>query len=151
VAHARVLVAACPLDRSGKCDVVEAVEERIEQHADLQTGEAGPEAKMVAMAEGHVGIRGATGVEAKGIREHLIITIGGRPPQGDLVAGTDRFVADLNVARGSAAVVRRRRGPAQDLLDSRRESRAVRWRRSASIAARARGETLGVTSLRMRR
>ena len=102
------------------------VEHRLDQHPDLQPGQTCPEAEVRAVPERQVTVRAASGVERVGLGELALVTVGRGPPQRDLVPGPDGLPAQVRVAGGRPAVVRRGRRPPQHLLDGDRDGRAVR-------------------------
>src|SRR3990172_9539276 len=80
-AHGHVLdavdeVGAQARDGAGRLDVGQAAQELLEHHVDLEAGEAGAEAEVrPAAAEGEMRVRVARGVEAFGVREHVLLAL----------------------------------------------------------------------------
>ena len=79
-----------------------AGEQLVEHHRDLEARQAGAEAEVGAEAERHVLVGRAGDVEAERIVEHVLVAVGRRVEEHQLVALVDRLAAQLDVARRGA-------------------------------------------------
>ena len=78
---------------SAMAQVGEAIEELVEHHGDLEAGQAGAEAEVRAEAERHVLVGRALHVEAERVVEHVLVAVGRRVEQHQLVALADLLAA----------------------------------------------------------
>src|SRR5687767_10124425 len=101
-----------PLELAGSLEALEASEELLEHHTELEASEVRAEAEVHAEAEAHVIVRLAADVEAKGIGERVLVAVRGHLPERDLLAAADADAAELRVACRRAALVDRGRRPA---------------------------------------
>src|SRR5713101_5983591 len=89
-----------PLDRSRELDIAHSAGDFIEHYAHFESRQIGAQAKMLAVAEGHVVIGRARDVEALRIVELGRIAIRREVPQNDAIAGADRLVSNRRIAGG---------------------------------------------------
>src|SRR5262245_2636885 len=87
----------------------EAVDQLLEEDADLEAREVRAEAVVDALPEGEVGVRVAQEVEAEGLAEDALVAVGGHLPRGHLVAGRELLAAELDLVRDRAPLVDRGR------------------------------------------
>src|SRR5262245_55531213 len=116
-----VAVTARPLDRAGDLEAREAAEQGAEHDAHLEPRQTGAEAEMHAMTEPQMRIGLAPHVELHRMREDALVAVRRPLPEQHLVTRPDRLTAELGRPRGGAALGRRRRRPAQHLLDGNRQ------------------------------
>src|SRR5258705_5864979 len=75
VAQAVVLVAARPLRCAGQRDRIGPAEQLVEDHFQLETGQAGAEAVVGAVAEAEVRVGVAADVEPHRVGEHRLVAV----------------------------------------------------------------------------
>ena len=103
-----------------------AVEDALEQGAALEARQVGTQAKVLAVAEGHVLLVLAIDVEDVRVLEDCLIPIGARVVHQQLVPLANLLATQLRVPERRASHVDRRRLDAQHLLDGGRNQRGVR-------------------------
>ena len=74
---------------------LESRQDLLEHDPDLHPGQRRAQAEVGPVTEGDVGVGAPADVEAKRVLEHLLVEVGRRPPQGDLVALGDALRAEL--------------------------------------------------------
>ena len=114
-----------PLDGLDQRIRREAGQQLLEHDPHLEPGQVGAQAVVDAVAEGEVGVGAAPEVEADRVDEDLLVPVGRALPEQHLVPGPDRVARQVGGDRGGAPLGRRGRGPAQDLLDRRRQQAEV--------------------------
>src|SRR5215469_14747748 len=87
------------LGRSRRSHVPHAADQFVEHHAQLESGKIRTNTEMLTVAERDVVVGLAREVEAVGIREHLLVTIGGWVPDDHPVPFLNRSSAQLRRAR----------------------------------------------------
>src|SRR6266446_5736907 len=86
-----------PRHGSGQLDVGQPAQELFEHDLDLEAGEVGAETEVVTDAEGEVVVRVAAHVEAVGVREDLLVPVGGDVPQRHLLPLADLLTTELGI------------------------------------------------------
>ena len=111
---------ASPLERLDvDPQVGKAREKAWNRRAPLRPGEPRAEAEVDAVAERQVRVRLAIEPQLVGLVEHLGIAVGRADAHDDLVAGSNRLPAELEVLVGHAGRELHRALEAQQLLDGR--------------------------------
>lgn len=84
---------------AGEPEVAEVGREGPEDGAELPAGEVGAEAEVLAVAEGDMGVRVAADIEAVGVGELALVSVGRGVPEDDGVAGVDVLALQLDIGR----------------------------------------------------
>ena len=75
-------------------ELLQPVEDLVEDHPDLQSGQVGPQAEVGAVRRrSRWGFGRPPDVEPERLVEHRLVPVGRRPPQRDLVPGRDGLAA----------------------------------------------------------
>src|SRR5581483_7357137 len=140
-AHGEGLVAAHEVGGAGgrfggvnQLGVGQLLEQLLEQHAQLEAGQAGAQAEVGAEPERHVLVRRAADVERRRVGEHGLVAVGRRVEEQQLLALRDHLTAQLGVGHGGAGHVLDGADPPQHLLDGGAEQAAVGDQRLPPIA-----------------
>src|SRR5581483_7361897 len=115
-------------------EVGQLLEQLLEQHAQLEAGQAGAQAEVGTEAERHVLVRRAADVERRSVGEHVLVAVGRRVEEEQLLALRDHLTAELGVGHGGAGHVLDGADPPQHLLDGGVEQAAVGDQRLPPLA-----------------
>src|SRR5262245_28807130 len=82
--------------RAGQLQGRHALQQLVEEHAQLEARQIGTEAEMRADAEGDMVVRRARGVEPVRVRKYGVVTVGSRVQEQQLLAGFDALAVQLD-------------------------------------------------------
>ena len=88
-----------PLGLARELDVLEAPRQLGEERALRAARQVRAETEVLAVPEAHVGVRVAVDAEAEGIVEDVLVAVGRRVEEAQLVVLADRLSTHLGVAR----------------------------------------------------
>ncbi|MEZ5340439.1 MAG: hypothetical protein R2706_03035 [Acidimicrobiales bacterium] len=94
-----------------------------QREGELEAGEVGAQTEMVAESKPDARIGIPANVKPERFVEYVLVAVSRHLPDCDLVTGPDCLTGQLGIATGSLALVDRRRGPANNLLDCGAEQR----------------------------